>query len=98
MPSVSRALSSSTVRVDSPTKTHGNVPDHDKDGDDLEDTSVASIPSGTGHFEGTIKPIGLDLVANMEDADGHVGVLQVVRAGEQAIQDLLEDFNEHDLE
>ncbi len=55
------------------TKTHGNVPDHDKDGDDLEDTSVASIPSGTGHFEGTIGPIGLDLVANMEDADGHIG-------------------------
>lgn len=67
------ALSSSTVRVDSPTKTHGNVPDHDKNGDDLEDTSVANIPSGTGHFEGTIKPIGLDLVANMEDADGHIG-------------------------
>jgi hypothetical protein len=67
------SLSTSTVRISSPTKTHGNVPDETKNGDDLDQGRTAIIPSSTGRFSATIAPIGLDLAADMEDADGKIG-------------------------
>jgi hypothetical protein len=83
------ALSRSTVRVDPPRKvvnvgdvlfptgpprkTHGNVALKDENGDDLATWSVAKISPDIGHFEASIKPIGLDLVAGIEDPIGAVG-------------------------
>lgn len=49
---------SSEVRIDSPTKTHENVPGGDP-GDKL------LIPAATGHFEKVIKPIGMTLVGQL---------------------------------
>ncbi len=66
-------MDDSTVRIDSVSKTHGNVPDHDASGEDLEDHSVAQIPSSTGHFNRTIVPIGLELATDLEDPDGQLG-------------------------
>lgn len=66
-------LQTSTARIDSAKKTHGNVPDEDADGEDLEETSTAQIPSSTGHFEETITPIGLQLAAALDDPDGSLG-------------------------
>ena len=45
----------SSVRIQSPTKTHENVPVDVDPGDELK------IPASTGHFEATIRPIGLEL-------------------------------------
>jgi hypothetical protein len=67
------SFASSTVRIQSPTKTHGNIPDHDPWGKDLETGKVANIPNSTGHFETTIKPIGLEFAADLEDVDGSIG-------------------------
>jgi hypothetical protein len=67
------AMSTSTVRIDSHTKTHGNVPDEDPSGEDLEQASTAKIPAATGHYEKTIQPIGLDFAADLEDPDGTIG-------------------------
>ena len=47
-----------TVRIDSPTKTHENVPGGDP-GDKL------TIPASTGHFEKVIKPIGRRLAGQL---------------------------------
>ncbi len=66
-------LQTSTARIDSAKKTHGNVPDEDADGEDLEEGSTAQIPSSTGHFEKTITPIGLQLAAALDDPDGSLG-------------------------
>ena len=44
-----------TVRIDSPSKTHENVPVDVDPGDDL------AIPAATGHFERSIRPIGMEL-------------------------------------
>jgi len=66
-------MSTSTVRIDSHTKTHGNVPDVDENGHDLEQASTAKIPAATGHYENTIKPIGIDFAADLEDPDGSIG-------------------------
>ncbi len=46
-----------TVRIDSPSKTHENIP-----GGDAGDT--IPIPRSTGHFERTIHPIGVEQLAN----------------------------------
>jgi hypothetical protein len=67
------AMSTSSVRIDSHTKTHGNVPDEDQSGDDVEQGSTVNIPPATGHFEKTIEPIGLDLAADLEDPDYSIG-------------------------
>jgi hypothetical protein len=56
-----------------PRKTHGNVALKDENGDDLADWSIAKISPEIGHFEKTITPIGLELVANMEDPFGKLG-------------------------
>lgn len=66
-------FANSTVRLQSPTKTHGNIPDEDQWGKDLETGKVANIPRSTGHFETTIKPIGLEFAADLEDVDGSIG-------------------------
>jgi hypothetical protein len=66
-------MSTSTVRIDSHTKTHSNVPDEDQNGDDLEQGSTAKIPAATGHYEKTIKPIGVEFAADLEDPDGTIG-------------------------
>ena len=66
-------MDTSTVRIDSPTKTHGNIHDEDASGEDLEENSIALIPAPTGHFERTITPIGLDLATDLEDPDGALG-------------------------
>lgn len=63
------SLAASTARIASPTKVHGNVPDEDKYGDDLDTTKTAKIPNSTGRFTAAIEPIGLDLVADVEDPD-----------------------------
>jgi hypothetical protein len=67
------ALSTSSVRIDCPTKTHGNVPDKDQNGNDLEEGATAKIPAATGHFTKTIQLIGKDFAADLEDADGGIG-------------------------
>ena len=64
---------SSHIRIDCPPKTHGNVPDTDKHGNDMETGKTANIPASTGHFEKTIVPIGYGLADDFEDADGSIG-------------------------
>ena len=67
-------FASSTVRIDSPSKTHENVSQVDKySGEDLEEGDTANIPGSTGHFEKTIVPIGYGLADDLEDADGSIG-------------------------
>ncbi len=66
-------FASSTVRIDCPGKTHGNVPDEDVWGKDLTTGTVANIPASTGHFEKSIKPIGLEFAADLPDYDGSIG-------------------------
>jgi hypothetical protein len=56
-----------------PRKTHGNVAHKDLNGDDLGLNKVAQISAAIGHFEASIKPIGLDLAADMEDPVGAIG-------------------------
>jgi hypothetical protein len=67
------SLPSSTIRIDCPSKTHGNVPDHDVYGNDVDTARTVRIPAKTGHFESTIEPIGLDFAADLEDCDGSLG-------------------------
>ena len=50
------AFPNSSVRVDSPAQTHGNI----TSGSVNQNAEVA-IPPATGHFETFIRPIGLDL-------------------------------------
>ena len=66
------SLSTSTVRIVSKNKTHGNVPDKDQNGNDLEQGSSAKIPTATGHFATTITPIGADFADDLEDVDGSI--------------------------
>jgi hypothetical protein len=66
------APSTSTVRIDSPSKTHGNVAHKDKNGNDLQEGSTARISATVAHFATTIKPIGADFAANMEDVNGAI--------------------------
>jgi len=68
------SFATSTVRIDSPSKTHKNVSQVDKySGEDLEEADTANIPGSTGHFEKTIVPIGYGLADDVEDADGSIG-------------------------
>ncbi len=66
------SLSTSTVRIVSKNKTHGNVPDKDQNGNDLEEGSTAKIPAATGHFATTITPIGANFAADLEDVNGSI--------------------------
>lgn len=64
----------STVRIDCSSGTHGNVPDEEMYwGNDLTTGTVAKIPASTGHFEKSIKPIGLEFAADFPDYDGSIG-------------------------
>jgi len=56
-------FASSSARLQSPTKTHGNL---NLDGVD-SGPGAYSIPSATGKFETTILPTGLDLIDFIED-------------------------------
>lgn len=66
-------LANSTVRVQCSAGTHGNVPDEDVWGKDLDTGKTARIPPPTGHHEATIKPVGLEFAADLPDYDGSIG-------------------------